>query len=134
MKRTDFRKYLGRFEEEVMLSGVRKGVLGQLELVAVRDGRLTASSFGKIIGTTVGTDLVLALDYYGLIKKSAGFKAKIKKMKGKQVRLASAHVVHFASIKVEDVLDLSSALVGDFPKFKQEVLKARGFRRQGGRI
>lgn len=118
MTRSDFRKYLGRFEEEVMLSGVREGVLGQIELVAVRDGRLTASSFGKMIGTTVDTNLVLAFDYYGLIKKSVGFKEKIRKMKGKQVRLASAHVVHFASVKIEDVLDLSSVLVGDFPKFK----------------
>ena len=70
-----------------------------------------------------------AIDYYGFIKKSSGLMAQFANSSDLQVRAVRAPIVHFASIKVEDVSDLSPELVRDFPGFKKLLVTLREFKR-----
>jgi len=107
-------------------------VLGKVEFVPVREGRLANTYFGKRVGKKFQSDKVVAIDYYGLYKKSTGLLEEIASMRGKQVRMIEATVVHFASIRIESVLALAPAQVAGFVEFKNMLLEMRGFKKQEG--
>lgn len=126
----DFRVYLQQFEELVVERGIKNGCLGKAEKVSVRDGRLSSSHFGRLVGKTAYSDDVFAVDYYGHTKKSAGFIQTVEELNmlhKQQVKLLLVPLVFFASIRVEKVARLAPNLVAEFPKFKKMLLDARGF-------
>ncbi len=128
MKREIFLKYLREFEDAVVCQGVLHGLLGKKELACTRAGKLTKTFFGTMMGNVLASDDFLAVDYYGLLKKSSGFiDALNNRDGGAQVRMVEATVVHFPSIKIEHIAALAPNLVQSFPAFKQEVLRLRGF-------
>lgn len=132
MERELFNKYRDDFEALVVVKAVKDGELGTVRAIPVRNGRLSRKQFGALMGTTVQSDVALAVDYYGLLKKSKGCSALIAEIrndyKGKQVKAVRVPVVHFAQIKLELIAMLSPGMVADFAEFKKTVLNARGFK------
>jgi hypothetical protein len=124
----DFKKYLKQFEIWIVVAGVRTGVFGQKEVIPARRGKLADTPFGRTIGLKFDSELPLAIDYYGHMKKSTGFFEMIAEV-DTQVRMIECPVVHFASIKLDDIVELSSTLISDFPVFKREMLRLRGFKK-----
>jgi len=82
----------------------------------------------------LASDLAFVVDYYGLMKKSAGFSVQLEEaqrfFRGKQIKSLQALVVHFAAIRLEVIAELAPTLVIDFPVFKQTVLTVRGFSKE----
>lgn len=130
MNDQNFKEVLSKFESDVIIRGVQRGKIGREEMVPVRNGKLSKQKFGKMVGVEIDCSLSLAVDYYGHLKKSRGFFSDVQEAtpKGTQARMMKSTVVHFASIKVEDVVELAPDLVPVFPVLKQELLKKRGFR------
>lgn len=131
MASLNFVKYLRRFENEVFYPGVKSGVIGAIRLVNCRSVPFDTSQFSKGMGKYLPFDEVIVLDYYGYYKKSNGFRklAEDLSTSGRQVKSMSALVVHFASIKIEDIVAITSNpyLISKFVEFKKEVLERRGF-------
>lgn len=134
MGSVNFKKYLSLFEKEVIMRGVKHGKFGKSTLISVRDGKLSRGSFGKDVGRLMDTPLVIAVDYYGLVKKSKGLVARIRReaeeLRGRQLKMVSAPVVHFASVHIEDVAELTvnPYLIGKFVEFKKLMIRKRGFK------
>ena len=127
-----FRSYLRKFEHDVIAAGVEKGLLGKDKLVPLRNGKLARSKFGKLIGVRIDSEIVFAVDYYGHMKKSRGLVNTANDTSAEkegQVRLLEAPVVHFASIKIEDIASLDVNMIALFPTFKQKMLIERGFKK-----
>jgi len=126
-----FAEYMGRFEVQVIAKGIDVGCLGKKEIISVRDGKLAASPFARKMGRLVPHSAPFAVDYYGYVKKSNGLLAYIgetqREFSGAQIKGIPAAVVHFAAIRVEKIAKLAPELVADFPRFKKEILDARGF-------
>jgi len=119
-----FHKYKERFERNVLLKGLKKGILGRKALVSRKKGRLAQSNFGKIMGTLFYSDVPCAFDYYGLVKKSTEL---LKKFVENPSSVIETQVVHFASVKIEHIIELDKSLVEGFPEFKKIVIQLRGF-------
>lgn len=134
MNHLNFRKFLIKFENEVILRGVEQGVLGQYELVACRTCKSDKSRFAQAIGKLLPYKMPIVIDYYGYYKKSAGFYALVEEeqnqISNRQIKMIGSVVVHFASIKIEDInlLTSSSYLTSKFADFKMQMLAKRGFR------
>ena len=128
---TSFIDYREEFERKVIIAGIEQNCLGKSERVSANSGRLSAKPFGDKMGVEVNTDIVCAIDYYGHIKKSNGFgnmmRGLRKRFFGKQIKFVRVIVVHFASIRLEKIAKLAPDLIAKFPKFKKEILDARGF-------
>ena len=133
MDNSDFKNYLEMFEKQVVVKGIECGLLGKNMMVPIRNGRLATTEFGKMLGSTFLYDDPAAIDYYGFIKKSSGMVSKYAESSIMQVSAVRAPIVHFASIKVENVSDLSSELVKDFPEFKKVLVALRNFKRKDKR-
>ncbi len=127
-----FGEYMAAFELTVLASAVNQGLLGRREVLPVRPGKLTRSQFGTKIGAVFSSKVSFAVDYYGLLKRSSGLLDEIKwiqdELRGRQVKAVESIVVHFASVRIEDVARMNPALVGGFPVFKKAVLDSRGFK------
>jgi len=110
---------------------MKEGVFGEDKRVALYNNRLTKSQFAHLIGSWFPSDFPCAIDYYGLLKRSEAFWAVVRELReqlpGKQIKSIETKVVHFASIRVEQVAQLAPDLVADFPWYKKVVLDARGF-------
>jgi hypothetical protein len=131
----DFYRYMDDLESKVISEGARKGMLGKAEKVSIRNGRLASRRFGRIMRVkALSLPLAMAIDYYGLMKKSDGFWAMVSALrdqfKGQQLKSVEALVVHFAALRIETVAELAPHLVADFPTFKKQVLMARGFTKE----
>lgn len=129
MNNSDFRNYLNKFERDIIVKGIESGLLGKDMMIPVRKGKLDNTEFGQMLGITFDHSDPAAIDYYGFIKKSSGLITKFADSSDVQIRAVRAPIVHFASIKVEDVSDLSSELVKDFPEFKKRLVSLRQFKR-----
>jgi len=123
-----FKEYLTEFEQKVIVQGVVNTILGRPEMVAVRNGKLSKTPYGRLVGGEIPTDVLMSIDYYGLTKRSTGFGAIVRDIDG-QVRILESQVVHFASIRIENVAELAPELVAEFPAFKQKLLRERGFKK-----
>jgi len=128
----NFPKYLKKFEKEVILKGVECGTLGNPILVSCRSVPFDTSRFARGMGEYLPYDVPMVIDYYGYYKKSRGFKKLIAEYDSKeeQLKLMSVPVVHFASLKMEEIAMLTDNvyLISKFVEFKQKVLEKRGFR------
>ena len=130
-----FQNAIMDFERAIVIPGLVQGVIGKVEMVPVRKGKLASTDFGKIVGLEVFSDVPLAIDYYGYTKKSAGFFELSKRVRAdypkKQVKMVEATVVHFASLRIEDIASICSAseVIAEFPRLKGEVLLRRGFKK-----
>jgi hypothetical protein len=130
----NFRKYLSKFEKEVIYKGVENDSLGKHILVSCRSVPFDSSNFARAMGRLMPIDIPMAIDYYGYVKKSKGFDRLVKDSlslsNGQQVKLISVPVVHFASLKIELIAELTESvyLVSKFVEFKNIVLEKRGFR------
>jgi len=129
MDTSDFTEYLQIFETSVILKGFEEGAFGKQELVSVRNGKLAKTAFGAAVGMYLMTPEVVVIDYYGHFKKSMGFKGYVEKeFYGRQVRMVKVPVIHFASIKIEQVAIIGGdrEITALFPDFKQKLLILRG--------
>jgi len=126
----NFETYKVDFEAAIV-GGVADGLLGKIKSVPVHHGKLHKRRIAQVMGDEMDTDLLIAIDYYGYMKRSRGFKNYVKevmeKYKGSQVKLASATVVHFNSVRLEILAKIATNLVADFGDFKKAVLDAREF-------
>lgn len=125
----NFKEELIAFENEVILSCVSKGLLVKKSFVSVRNGKLF-SSMSPLFGYEIKSALEFAVDYYGYVKKSTGLLITIMDLMsepGVQVSAVSTCVIHFASIKIELIMDVAPSMVQVFPVLKREILIKRGF-------
>ena len=129
MEDKKFKTYLEKFETEVVIHGIESGKFGKEMMIPIRQGKLDNTDFGKKLGTVFICTTPAAIDYYGFIKKSSGFVSKLDASNSEmQIKAIRAPMVHFASIKIEYVSDLSSDLVEGFPDFKKSLVQLRGFK------
>lgn len=119
--------FMKTFEQKVVIPGLLNCKLGKLEEVSTQDGKLAKTNFGKTIGILLpyeGKDFI-AINYYGHIKKSSTFYYTSRKAK-----IGTVRVVHFASLRIEYIAKATKELelIAGFAKFKEEILKIRGFK------
>lgn len=119
------KRYIESFERAVIL-GVRQKLWGSEQSISTRPGKLSIGPMGKILGTEIDTDMVLAIDYYGYVKKSRGLLKTL--LSNGRPRFVATPVVFFNGIKLEVLARVSPELVLDFVEFKSAVLDIRGFR------
>ena len=129
-----FTRYRDQFERDVIEKGIIQGVLGAHRLVPVRKGKLASTGFGAWMGVTVPSDTVFSVDYYGLLRHSLGLlrlvEEKREALRGRQLKKVEAPMVHFAAIRIEDVMSLTGnnmGLMAGFPIYKAIILKRRKF-------
>lgn len=125
---TNLVDYIREFESRVVGPGLRKGRFGRKEFVSVRRGKLAGTLYGRMLGIQAESDLLFAVIYYGHIKLSKGLTLDLQYITGRQIKMVETSVVHFGSVRIEDVAVLAPDLVGDFPKFKEQILELRGFK------
>jgi len=127
-----FRKLIDDFEKDIIVGGIAKKVFTKRADVPTKRGKLSYQEFGKTLGNVIDTRLVLAIDYYGHIKKSLGFLEKMKSCGNPLPAEMNSYLVHFASVKMEDVAAMTDdvRIMINFPRLKNEVLILRGFRRR----
>lgn len=127
----DFSEYQKWFEASVS-KAVGDGLVGKLEAVPVLAGKLSRTKFGRSIGSRFITQQVMAIDYYGLLKKSDGFFLFVEdlrsKLKGRQLKIVTVMVVHFASLKLEVMAKIEPQLLSGFSDYKNAILVSRGFK------
>lgn len=130
----NFQEYMRRLEAEVMVTGASACRFGRVDPLPVRPGKLTKTRFGMVIGATFTSEVPLAVDYYGLLKRSTALLDQIEivrqEVHGHQLKVLSSTVVHFASIRIEYIAELAPDLVAQFPVFKRYVLDLRGFKQR----
>jgi hypothetical protein len=123
-------KYLELFEKNIVIAGVESNLIVAKDvMVPVKDGRLDNGSFGKFLGNSFSYDKVLVIDYYGLLKKSKGFSDKCASYDDIEIVRLRSPIVHFASIKIEDIVNLDPNLAVDFVGFKKYLVALRGFKK-----
>ena len=128
-----FLRYLTIFETEFIPKGIKSGVLGKSWLVSVRPGKLSKTAYGQLIGDCINSEISFAIDYYGHIKKSKGLihviNEKSLAIKGRQLKKVQSTMVHFASIKIEDIAEITKDpfIITKFSEFKKVLLMNRGY-------
>lgn len=136
MSTMPFEEYLQKLES-MIVAGIITGKLGKVEMLSMRPGKLAVTAFGKRIGKVHPHETSFAIDYYGHYKRSAGFR---RHRKGKfavpyQIRSAQTTVVHFASLRIEDIAAMGTpALITGFPTFKAALLELRGLKKGGSKF
>jgi hypothetical protein len=123
----NFKIYLHQLEQHVIVPGILVNQFTKNRMVSAKNGRLEVTEFGKLIGAQFDCQVVCAIDYYGLVKKSSAFASSYMNQNGILVKAVEVPVVYFASLKIEHVSQFCDQLVKDFPRFKKQMLEARGF-------
>jgi len=118
----DFQAYRDIFEQNVVAKGAIAGILGKMQLISTKPCRLAKSDFAKHMGLEFVHPIAIAIDYYGLTKRSTGCRSVIE-TNGMQELL----IVYFASIKISHINFLKRDLLVDFVDFKEEVIRLRKF-------
>lgn len=126
----DYKEYLIKLEAEVIIPGIHQGVLCKKRKVPAKRGRLYSSDFARFVGETFEYKDGAAIDYYGYFKKSSGFSELLNSFEDVEIKSIKIPVAHFASIKIEQISELSPDLVVDFPIFKKYLVELRGFDRK----
>ena len=121
MDRCEFLIYMGEFERRILIEGWRRGFWGVWDSVTVRPGRLARQDIGRFLGTRFTSDHILAIDYYGLTKKSTRFMSMAADLGTHSFKTINAPVIHFASVKLEHILELAPDLVPKFAEFKESI-------------
>ena len=121
------KRYLLDFENRVIIAGIENGSFGKKNKVPIKDCKLCKTNFGKFVGKELNYNTPVAIDYYGLIKKSKGIFSVIDQYSGIEIKSMIVPVVYFASIKNEDLSTLAPELLENFGSFKKHLIKLRGF-------
>ena len=124
----DYKAYITSFENRVIIPGAVNSRFGKEGMVTLKNGKLYNTAFGKFIGNLLECEEILAIDYYGHIKKSSGMLKVIENYKGIEVKSIMVPVVYFASVKNEDITALAPELMDGFPLFKKQLIELRGFK------
>jgi hypothetical protein len=127
MEHKHFKEYLARLEQKVIIPGILKETFTKRRMVSVKNGKLEFTEFGKMIGAEFSCQVVCAIDYYGLVKKSSSFMDSYTRQESIVIKAVEVPVVYFASLKIEHVNEFCEELVKDFPRFKKQLLQLRGF-------
>ena len=123
-------KYLELFEKNIIIGGIEKGLINfKKVMVPVKNGRLDETPFGNFLKNHFDYQPVLVIDYYGLLKKSKGFLNKCCSYEEVEIRRLKSDIIHFASIKIEDIANLDKSLASEFPAFKNYLVALRGFKK-----
>jgi hypothetical protein len=123
-------KYLELFEKNIILAGVETETLPiSRVMVPVKNGKLDDTKFGNFLGNWFDYGSVLVVDWYGMLKKSTGFKNQYDSYTEVEVKRLRSDIVYFASIKIEDIVNLDKSLCVDFPAFKNYLVHLRGFKK-----
>jgi len=132
MESIKFRKLLDTFEKNIIVEGILRKRFTKKGQVSTKRGKLFYNDFGKILGSTIDTSIILAIDYYGYIKRSKGFLNKLESTGNPIPTEMKSYIVHFASVKMEDIAFMTNdvSVMIDFPRLKNEILILRGFRRR----
>jgi len=120
----DFYEYLKEFEVKVIIQGILLGHFGKIEKISTKQTRLAL--FEKYLGSEIYTEVVMAVDYYGYYKKSSSL-IDISRDLGSQHKMLDAIIIHFASVRMDQIAKLAAHLIEGFPHFKNELLYLRGF-------
>lgn len=131
MKPDDFKKLIEDFEKNIIVGGILDKRFIKKSNVSTKKNKLLRHDFGKVIGEVVDTRIILAIDYYGYIKKSIGFLNKFESINPRPKEIRS-YLVYFASIRMEDIVARTNDIkvMLDFPRLKNEILILRGFRKK----
>ena len=125
----NYQKYLYEFEKQIICSGFASDYFKKRkeEIVPLRYGKLSKSEFGEFIGKTFNAEILLAINYYGLFKLSTEIIRAAKSVNHifGEVRSIKSQVIHFNSIRIEDVKNLAPELVIDYPEFKKYIVGLR---------
>jgi len=132
MEPSRFVQLIEDFEENIIVGGILKKRFSKKKILPTKDCKLANDTFGKCLGKTIKTDLVLVIDYYGYFKRSEGFLKKMKENGRPYPTKLKTSIVHFASVTMEDVSAMTDdvAVMLDFPRLKIEILILRGFRKR----
>ena len=128
MNDNNFKEYLYAFEKSIMIPGVERDVFTKEGKVAVKECKLCNTPFGEFVGTVLEYNRPMAIDYYGLIKKSTGMMDIVNGYKNIEIKSIIVPIIHFASIKHEHISSLSPELLSMFTEFKDHLVQLRGFR------
>lgn len=140
MASINFVKYLRKFENEIIREGVLRGIIGSAKLITCRPLPFDSSRFAREMGKYLPYEESMVIDYYGYYKKSKGFFSYAESLSqgnnDRQVKSITSNVVHFASLKIEDIALINSNpyLVSKYVEFKRMVLEKRGFRGNGNSV
>jgi hypothetical protein len=125
--------YLRLFEKAIAVE-IKKGNFGKNELVSARGSKLAKTGYGRSLGNAIDSKEEFAIDYYGYIKKSRGLLDRIREerkiLKASQLKSIQTKVVHFPSIKIDQIADFGAFFISGFPGFKKHILKLRGFQKE----
>jgi hypothetical protein len=130
-----FRRYMQKFEAAIF-EGVKKGQLGVLAPINVREGRFSYTNFARFIGNHLNYSIPFVLDYYGHQKRSRGFtelcQTKVEQIRNRQLKNIQTTVVHFSALKIEDMEKITTSpyLKSGFAEFKNIILEKRGYSRE----
>lgn len=122
------KEYLNSFENRIIIPGLEKKMFCKEVMITLKNGKLANTAFGKFIGNLLECEEILAVDYYGHIKKSKGLLDMVEKYKGIEIKSVLVPTVYFASVKNEHITELAPHLLNDFPLFKAYLIQLRGFK------
>ncbi len=120
------KEYLQKFEKEVLIKIFETNFTRLPEPVPFNQ-KITKTKFGFFLDSSFDYNEVLAFDYYGLFKLSKGI-LKVKSRYSKtfpSIKIINAPVIHFSSIKKEQVQLLAPHLYKGFNDFKNYLVKLR---------
>jgi len=131
MDNSKFHKLVDDFEKNIIVEGIVQRRFCKRTKIPIRNCKLANHEFGKRLGDIIDTDIILVIDYYGYLKRSKGFIHKVKSEDKSYSKELKSYIVHFASIKMEDIAAMTSniAVMLDFPRLKNEILILRGFKK-----
>lgn len=124
-----FETYMRDFEG-CLARAVRDGILGRLERVTLKPNVLASLSFGQRMGQYIQSDVPFIIDYYGYMKRSLAQETLIlqEQSQSPTPRFTMAIVIHFASLRIEDILACTPReMLPGFVEFKKTILAARKF-------
>lgn len=123
---------LARIEQGIIIKGLEQGIIPvqRDKIVPLREGKLDSTPFGDYVGKTFDCDRLLAINFYGHFKLSSEIMKAVDSVKEIffGVRSIKANIVHFNSIKTEDVRDIAGddkALFLDYVELKKNLLDLR---------
>jgi len=118
--------YLEQFEKEVLIPLFKKEKRTP-EPVPLKKGKIHLTEFGNFIESSFDCDQILAFDYYGLFKISKKIidlhKQNIKTFPC--IKIINSPVIHFSSVKKEQIHELAPHLYNKFDDFKNYLVKLR---------
>lgn len=122
----EMKEYLKEFEKEVLIK-LFESTKRNAEPVPLKKRKIHLTEFGSFIESSFKYNQVLAFDYYGLFKVSK----KILSIRAEHIsifpsiKIINAPVIHFSSVKKEQIQQLAPHLLKDFNQFKKYLVNLR---------